>query len=66
MRRRHSLYSLITRHAIDMLKSPAMRDKVTKDVSQLIIKFEAGLWDLDGIRKTENPFHNILKANVYI
>jgi translation initiation factor 5B len=37
---KETLYSLITRHSIDTLKSPAMRDEVTKDEWQLIVKLK--------------------------
>jgi translation initiation factor 5B len=38
---KETLYSLITRHSIDTLKSPAMKDEVTKDEWALIIKLKS-------------------------
>jgi len=64
-----TLYSHITRHSIDTLKSPAMKDEVTKDEWQLIVKLKtvhdscsvanhAGLWDLGCMRCAGNS-HSI-------
>jgi hypothetical protein len=38
---KETLYSLITRHSIDTLKSPAMKDEVSKDEWALIIKLKS-------------------------
>ena len=37
---KETLYSQISRHSIDTLKSPAMRDEVTKDEWALIVKLK--------------------------
>jgi hypothetical protein len=66
---KETLYSHITRHSIDTLKSPAMRDEVTKEEWALIVKLKmvsryndglliAGLWDLGCIRCASNS-HSI-------
>jgi len=37
---KETLYSSVTRHSIDTLKSPTMRDDVTKEEWQLIVKLK--------------------------
>jgi translation initiation factor 5B len=37
---KETLYSHITRHSIDTLKTPAMRDEVTKEEWALIVKLK--------------------------
>lgn len=38
---KETLYSHITRHSIDILKSPAMRDEVTREEWALIVKLKS-------------------------